>query len=92
MKYKIRMTARFKRDYKLAKKQHKDTEALFTVVGKLANGETLDEKYHDHPLLGGKYKGTRECHIEPDWLLVYQSIDDILVLSLNRLGSHSDLF
>lgn len=92
MKYKVRMTTRFKRDYKLAKKQHKDVDTLFDIVDQLANGEVLDEKYHDHPLVGGKYKGTRECHIEPDWLLVYQIIDDILVLSLNRLGSHSDLF
>ena len=67
-------------------------DALLHVIEKLAKGESLDEKYHDHNLSGGKYKNTRECHIEPDWLLVYQIIDDLLVLMLNRLGSHSDLF
>lgn len=91
MKYKVRMTSRFQRDVKLAEKQHKNMDALFDVVDKLANGETLDPKYRDHPLVGN-YKGTRECHIESDWLLVYQKIEDILVLSLSRLGTHAELF
>lgn len=92
MKYDIRLTSHFRRDVKRAEKQHKDMDALFDVIDKLANGEPLDEKYHDHSLTGGKYKNTRECHIEPDWLLVYQIIDDLLVLMLNRIGSHADLF
>ena len=78
MKYEVRYTTQFRKDLKRA-------------IDTLANGEPLDEKYGDHSLVG-KYKGTRECHIEPDWLLVYEVIDNILVLMLNRLGSHSDLF
>ena len=57
----------------------------------VADGGVLDEKYHDHDLLGN-YKGTRECHIESDWLLVYELRDEVLVLMLYRLGSHADLF
>lgn len=91
MKYEVRFTTQFKKDLKLAKKQGKDTEKLFAVIEKLANGETLEEKYRDHDL-SGNYKGCRECHIEPDWLLVYEVIDDVLVLMLYRVGSHSDLF
>ena len=68
-----------------------DTEKLFEVIEKLANGEHLDQKYRDHDLTGN-YKGCRECHIEPDWLLVYEIMDDILVLMLYRVGSHSELF
>ena len=91
MKYKIIFTSQFKKDVKLAKKQGKDIEKLFNIIEKLANGEQLDPRYRDHDL-SGNYKGCRECHIEPDWLLVYELIDDILVLMLYRLGSHSDLF
>jgi mRNA interferase YafQ len=57
----------------------------------LAQGKQLDEKYRDHDL-GGTYKGCRECHIDPDWLLIYETKDDVLVLLLYRLGSHSQLF
>ncbi len=76
---------------KLAKKQHKNLDKLFSVINTLANGETLNAKYKDHDLMGN-YKGTRECHIEPDWLLVYEIKDDVLVLMLYRLGTHSELF
>lgn len=71
-KYEIRcsVTSQFKKDLKLAKKQHKNLDKLFSVINILANGETLNAKYKDHDLMGN-YKGTRECHIEPDWLLVY---------------------
>ena len=58
---------------------------------KLANGEQLETKYRDHDL-AGNYKGCRECHIEPDWLLIYEVINDVLVLMLYRVGSHSELF
>ncbi len=58
---------------------------------KIANDEPLDDKFRDH-LLMGNYKGTRECHIEPDFLLIYEKFEDILVLTLIRTGSHSDLF
>ena len=91
MKYEVKFTTQFKKDLKLAKKQNKDIEKLFEVVELLANGEKLDFKYKDHDL-SGNYKGTRECHIEPDWLLVYEYQNDILVLMLYRLGSHSELF
>ena len=91
MKYEVKFTTQFKKDLKLAKKQNKDIEKLFAVVELLANGEKLDFKYKDQDL-SGNYKGTRECHIEPDWLLVYEYQNDVLVLMLYRLGSHSELF
>lgn len=64
---------------------------MFSVIETLAEGGSLDTKYHDHDL-SGDYKGTRECHIEPDWLLVYEIVNEILVLVLYRVGSHSELF
>ena len=91
MKYDIQFTNQFKKDLKLAKKQNKNLDKLFEVIDILANGGTLDAKYRDHSLKG-KYKGTRECHIEADWLLVYEIRDDVLVLLLYRLGTHSELF
>lgn len=66
MKYKIKFTSRFKKDLKQAKKQGKDIKKLFDVIEKIAKDETLDEKYRDNSL-AGNYKGTRECHIEPDF-------------------------
>lgn len=71
MKYEVKFTSQFKRDLKLAQKQHKDISDLMAVIEQLANGKTLDPKYHDHDL-SGNYKGCRECHIEPDWLLIYE--------------------
>ena len=91
MKYNLQFTSQFKKDLKLAKKQNKDLGKLFEVIDILANGETLDAKYKDHSLTGN-YRGTRECHIEPDWLLIYEIREDVLVLMLYRLGSHSELF
>ena len=91
MKYEVKFTNQFKKDLKLAKKQGKDTEKLFEVIEKLANGEPLAEKYHDHGLTGN-YRGCRECHIQPDWLLIYEIDGDALILYLTRTGSHSDLF
>lgn len=70
MKYTIERTTQFKKDYKLAKKQGLRLGDLAGVISMLANGETLPEKYRDHELKG-KYKGHRECHIAPDWLLIY---------------------
>lgn len=61
------------------------------MIGVLANGETLDEKYRDHDL-SGNFTRCRECHIEPDWLLIYEIDHNVLVLVLNRVGSHSELF
>lgn len=91
MKYEVKFTSQFKKDLKLAKKQRKSLDILFEVIDILSNGNPLDAKYHDHELTGN-YKGTRECHIEPDWLLIYELRDDVLVLILYRLGSHSELF
>lgn len=91
MKYEISITTQFKKDLKLARKQGKNEDRLWDIVEKLANGETLDPKYRDHSLTG-EYDGYRECHIYPDWLLVYKQQNEVLVLLLYRLGSHSDLF
>lgn len=83
MKYDIQFTNQFKKDLKLAKKQNKDLDKLFEVIDILANGGTLDAKYRDHDLTGN-YKGTRECHIEPDWLLIYEICGKRLIkLKLN---------
>ncbi len=91
MKYIVDFTTQFKKDIKLAKKQGKDTEKIFEVVEKLANDEVLEAKYKDH-CLTGDYKDCRECHIEPDWLLIYKKYESELILMLVRTGSHSDLF
>ena len=91
MRYEIKPTSRFKKDVKLAKKQKKNLDEMYDVIDTLAKGEKLDPKYKDHGL-EGKFKGCRECHIEPNWLLMYEYIDDTLVLVLNRVGSHSELF
>ncbi|WP_405355221.1 type II toxin-antitoxin system YafQ family toxin [Ruminococcus sp.] len=91
MKYIIKPTNQFKKDYKKAQKQHKDLSILKNVVNMLANGEELPDKYRDHMLIGN-YKGKHECHLEPDWLLIYEYLDDELILFLARTGSHSDLF
>ncbi|MBE5893193.1 MAG: type II toxin-antitoxin system YafQ family toxin [Lachnospiraceae bacterium] len=90
-KYTIKNTTQFKKDYKLAKRRNLNLDLLKDVVTKLANGETLDEKYRDHAL-SGDWIGHRECHILPDWLLVYRIEDDVLILTLTRTGTHSDLF
>ncbi len=91
MKYEVKFTNQFKKDLKLAKKQHKNTDTLLEVIDILANGGALEAKYQDHSL-SGRYSGTRECHIEPDWLLVYEIKNDVLVLMLYRLGTHAELF
>ena len=91
MKYEVKFTTQFKKDLKLLKKQNKNLHRLYVAIEKLANGETLEEKYKDHAL-SGNYKGCRECHIAPDWLLVYEVYDDVLVLLMYRTGSHSELF
>lgn len=75
----------------MPKKQHKNLDKLFEVIGILSSGGTLGTQFHDHEL-SGNYKGTRECHIEPDWLLIYEIRNDVLILMLYRLGTHSDLF
>jgi mRNA interferase YafQ len=91
MKYEIQRTSQFKKDYKTAVKRNLDMEQLKKIVKILAEGEALPEEYDDHTLKG-KYSGYRECHIQPDWLLVYKITEDLLILSLYRTGTHSDLF
>ena len=93
MKYEVVGTTAFKKELKLIKKRQKNLEKLRIVVNKLSNGETLDEKYRDHSLVDNKrFKDCRECHIEPDWLLVYRINNDELILLLVETGSHTDLF
>ena len=84
-------TTRFKKDYKLAVKRHLNIELLDDIIRALARGDVLPEKNKDHEL-SGEWAGHRECHIQPDWLLVYRIDDDVLVLTLARTGTHSDLF
>lgn len=93
MKYTVEVTSRFKKEYKQAKKRGCNLEELKKVVSILANGDALPDKYRDHDLVNSKgYKDMRECHINPDWLLVYKISESILVLTLVRTGTHSDLF
>ncbi len=91
MKYRIRPTARFQKDLKRVQKRGYDLSLLTVILKKLADGETLPEKNRDHSL-SGDYSGCRECHIAPDWLLIYEIADDELILYLTRTGTHSDLF
>lgn len=92
-KYSVKWTTRFKKDYKLIKKRGYDIKLLKKVVRLIAKGDQqklLTEKYNDHPL-SGNWIGHRELHIQPDWLLIYYLNDDVLVLTLSRTGTHSDL-
>jgi mRNA interferase YafQ len=88
---KIVISNQFKRDLKLASKRGLDLDLLDWTVTKLANKEELPAKFKDHELTGD-YKGFRECHMRPDWLLVYRANDEELELFLFRTGTHSDLF
>ena len=90
-KYTVKHTAAFKNDYKRAIKRGLKIELLEQAVELLSMGKPLPEKNRDHDL-SGKWTGHRECHIQPDWLLVYRIVDDVLVLTLARTGTHSDLF
>lgn len=90
-KYVVKLTTQFKKDYKLAMKRGLKIGLLEDVIAVLAMGETLSEKQKDHALTGN-WVGHRECHILPDWLLIYRMEDDVLVLTLARTGTHSDLF
>ncbi|MCK6621892.1 MAG: type II toxin-antitoxin system YafQ family toxin [Calditrichaceae bacterium] len=82
-------TKRFRKDVMRMKQRGKDVEKLITAIDLLIEGETLPQQYLDHPLRG-KYTGRRECHIEPDWLLIYKLEKPNLILE--RTGTHSDLF
>lgn len=89
--YQVKFTTTFKKSYKLMKKRGLDLSALDEVVASLCQGKQLDERYRDHGL-SGNYSGFRECHIKPDWLLIYLIENDVLTLTLVDTGSHSDIF
>ena len=88
---KVRYSRQFKKDFKLIQKRGYDTKLLEEVLYLLANGKSLPAQYCDYNLVGN-YKCFRECHIQPDWLLIYKIEKDTLILTLTRTGSHSDLF
>lgn len=90
-KYRLILSGGFKKDLKLAVKRKRDISKLDAVVEMLLSGETLPKKHKDHNLVGN-WAGYRECHIEPDWLLIYYVENDILALTLTRTGTHEDLF
>lgn len=90
-KYTVKSTSQFKKDYKLAMKRGLDISLLEDIIAKLALGESLPEKNRDHAL-SRNWNGYRECHILPDWLLIYKLEDNILILTLARTGTHSNLF
>lgn len=91
MKYELVLSSQFKKSLKAAKKRGLDLSRLDFVVDKLLWGIPLDEKYRDHALKG-KWSGFRECHIQPDWLLIYFVEDAVLTLTLVDMGTHADLF
>jgi mRNA interferase YafQ len=89
-RFEVKWTSRFKKDYRLAKKRGLDVQSLHGIILLLAEGKSLPDKNRDHALAGA-WLGFRECHISGDWLLVYRVDKDILVLTLTRTGTHSDL-
>lgn len=91
MTYRLEVTRQFLRDLKLARKRNLDEEKLNEIIRMLSNGEKLPAKNKDH-VLSGNYAGIHECHITPDWLLLYSIDSALYVLSLVRTGTHSDLF
>lgn len=91
MKYAIKPTTKFQKDLKRVKKWGYDISLLTEIIKKLANGEQLPEKNKDHAL-SGDFSECRECHITPDWLLIYEIEGENLILYLTRTGTHSDLF
>lgn len=91
MIYQIKPTTQFKKDLKTVKRRGYDLCLLTEVINLLASGEPLPERNRDHAL-SGNFSGCRECHIAPDWLLIYELSGADLLLYLTRTGSHSDLF
>ena len=91
MQYELILTGKFKKSLKLAKKRGLDLKLLDKVITMLQNDIPLEEKYRDHELRG-KYQGFRECHIQPEWLLIYLKENDVLTLTLVDTGTHADLF
>ena len=92
-KCKILYTSQFKKQIKKFVRQNRKLNGLLEIINKLANFEKLDPKHRDHNLIDDKtYKSCRECHISPDWILIYKYLEDKLILLLVATGSHSDLF
>lgn len=91
MNYTVKWTSRFKKQYHLMMRRGENIELLDNAIRLLASGAALPAEYNDHILIG-VYAGLHECHIRPDWLLVYDIDADVLVLTLFRTGTHSDLF
>ena len=91
MAYRIEFTRQYLKDLKLARKRGLDEKKLIGVITKLTAGEPLEAKYRDHVLVGN-YKSYRECHISPDWLLIYSKQETFIMVTLMRTGTHSDLF
>jgi len=91
VKYTVKPTSKFRKEYKLMEKRNLDMSLLDEIIVKLAKGEPLPAGNRDHALTGN-WAGHRGCHIQPDWILIYRIYEDVLVLSLTRTGSHSDLF
>ncbi|MBQ4381606.1 MAG: type II toxin-antitoxin system YafQ family toxin [Oscillospiraceae bacterium] len=87
----LKVTSQFKKDYKRMKKQGRDVSLLKKVIDDLLAGKDLEERHRDHALTGN-YTGFRECHVQPDWLLIYAVSEKELVLTASRTGTHSDLF
>ncbi len=91
-RYTIKFSSEFKLSYKKLKKQGKDLSKLQYVITKLANKEPLDKKYNDHPLYNDRnFRNCRDCHIEPDWVLIYKYLEDNVILLLVSTGSHSEV-
>lgn len=90
-KYDVAWTGQFKKDYKLARKRNLRIELLDEIIRKLPRGEALPQENRDHAL-SGNWSGYRECHVQPDWLLIYRIEEGLLILTLTRTGTHSDLF
>lgn len=91
MIYELKKTSQFKSSLKLAKKRGLDLSLLEDVIDRLRTDQPLEEKHHNHELVG-KFKGIWECHIQPDWLLLYFKDEEVLVLTLVDTGTHSDIF
>jgi len=90
MKYQVQPTSKYRKDRKRLIRRGLDMTKLDAVIKKLANGEKLEPKYRDHAL-AGSFKNYRDCHIEPDWVLIYKIDNDQLILVLSETGSHADL-
>lgn len=90
-KYKIEMSARYRKGLRRMIKRGRDENKILDVIDKLASGVPLPPKNEDHPL-HGEWEGMRECHVEPNWLLIYGIYEDVLILALNSTGTHAEVF